>query len=90
MSYYRDWIMSTAGLNDNDPTQDSGPSDARFIDFASEVGRIGSSLTSSDMELVEEEEDTPSLFNIPIIPVALITLLLGIITAGSISVMDSR
>ena len=90
VSYYRDWIMSTAGLNDNDPTQDSGPSDARFIDFASEVGRIGSSLTSSDMELVEEEEDTPSLFNIPIIPVALITLLLGIITAGSISVMGSR
>lgn len=90
VSYYRDWIMSTAGLNDNDPAQDSGPSDARFIDFASEVGRVGSSLTSSNVLLPEEEKDLPFFFNIPLIPAALIGLLIEIIAVEALNTMGSR
>ncbi len=85
VSYYRDWIISTAGLNTADPTQDSGPSNARYSNFAGEVARVGSSITPSTLGA---KDITSS--NIPIIPVALITLLMGIITAGAISVVGSR
>lgn len=85
VSYYRDWIISTAGLNTTDPTQDSGPSNASYSKFAGEVARVGSSITPSTLGA---KDITSS--NIPIIPVALITLLMGVITAGAISVVGSR
>lgn len=75
--HYRDWIISTAGLNEKYPTQDSGPSDDRFIDFSGEVARVGSSITPAGLGA----EDMTSSSNVPIGPAALISLILGIITA---------
>ena len=84
VNYYRDWIMETAGLNDTNPAQDSGPSDARWGDFAGEVARVGSSLTPAD--LGADEDSTSS--NTPIGPMAIISLVLGLITAGIISLVN--
>lgn len=84
VNYYRDWIMETAGLSDIDPAQDSGPSDARWGDFAGEVARVGSSLTPAD--LGADKDMTSS--NTPIGPMAIISLVLGLITAGIISLVN--
>ena len=84
VNYYRDWIMETAGLSDTDPSQDSGPSDARWGDFAGEIARVGSSITPSD--LGADKDMTSS--NTPIGPMAIISLVLGLITAGIISLVN--
>lgn len=84
VSYYRDWIMDTAGLSDADPTQDSGPSDARFLNFAGELARVGSSLTLSDLGI---KGMTSS--NTPFVPVVLLGVILGVIASISTTVANS-
>ena len=84
VSYYRDWIMDTAGLSDTDPTQDSGPSDARFINFAGELARVGSSLTLGDFGI---KGMTSS--NTPFVPVVLLGVILGVIASISTTVANS-
>lgn len=84
VSHYRDWIMDTAGLSDTDPTQDSGPSDARFINFAGELARVGSSLTLNDVGI---KGMTSS--NTPFVPVVLLGVILGVIASISTTVANS-
>ena len=49
INHYRDWIIDTADLDENDPTHDSGPSDANYGDFVKEITDAGSSLTPEDI-----------------------------------------
>lgn len=84
VSYYRDWIMDTAGLSDADTTQDSGPSDARFIDFAGDIAHIASSVTPAQLGV---ENTTSSI--LPNVPVVLLGIIMGIITGGAIRLARS-
>lgn len=84
INHYRDWIMDTAGLSDDDPTQDSGPSDADYGDFVKEITHAGSSLTPKDLGATKVMSS-----NSPVGITALLSLILGILTAGIITVMKA-
>lgn len=84
INHYRDWIIDTAGLSDDDPTQDSGPSDADYGDFVKEITNAGSSLTPKDLGATKAMSS-----NSPVGITALLSLILGILTAGIITVMKA-
>ena len=84
INYYREWIMDTAGLSDDDPTHDFGPSDANYGDFVKEITDAGSSLTPKDLGATKVMSS-----NSPVGITALFSLILGILTAGIITFMKA-
>lgn len=69
ITHYRNWIVKTAGLNDTGvSTTDSGPSNANYSSFVSNLSSIGSSLGA----------------NSTIGVAALLSLVLGTLTAGAL------
>lgn len=71
ITHYRDWIMNTTGMSDNNnsTTTDSGPSNAKYTDFVSSLSSIGSSLNAAPLGIM-----------------ALLSLVLGIFTAAAMQV----
>ena len=81
VSKYRTWIMDTAGLEDTGAA-DSGPSDARYGQFVGEVARLASSTAPADVGI-----KTALSSNVPIGVAALFSLILGVLTAGVITLV---
>ena len=74
ISYYRDWIIDTAGLDETDPTQDSGPSNARYTDFTNEISSAASSVTPKDLG-VDGVVSSNIPIGVPVIISAILTIL---------------
>lgn len=75
---YRDWIVSTTGLNDTGASiSDSGPSTANYTDFLSDLSSVGSSLSANDLGY----RGTGSAHSTPIGILATISLVLGLLVA---------
>lgn len=78
ISYYRDWIIDTAGLDDTDPTHDSGPSDVHYTDFTNEISSAASSLTPQDLGASDDIISSTTPLSVPVIISAIFTILAAI------------
>lgn len=78
ISYYRDWIISTAGLDETNPKKDSGPSNAHYTDFTGEISSAISSLTPKDLGAADNATSSHIPLGIPIIISVVLSVLAAI------------
>lgn len=75
---YSDWINSAAGLSNAGSTPtDSGPSEANYSDFVSDLSSIGSSVSANDLG----SKGTGSSHSAPLGFLAVLSLVLGTLSA---------
>ena len=78
ISYYRNWIIETAGLDTTDPTRDSGKSNASYTDFTGELSSAASSTTPRDLGASDDMTSSNTPLGIPILISAVLTILAAI------------
>ena len=76
--HYRDWIIDTAGLDENDPSHDSGPSNVRYTDFTNEISSLASSVTPEDLDAPDYVMSSKLPIAVPVTVSAVLTLLMAI------------